>query len=441
MAKGTIAVIGANQCGLAFAAFSAEAGFKVSVYEQKSRGEVPYNWTDEIPESVFSVLGIEKPPAVLMGDKPQTTLISPDGLHFITLPQSKKNPLIPVDREQLDNLLYERAVGAGAEFHYNCEAKSAIIKENTVCGVEFANGETVLCDLVVDCSGAESRIRSRLPDSFHIPQRVHPDDMFFTKRIFFERNMDVGDPEFSRKIYLKHRNEKGISWCWLSLCEKQMDVLIGRCGNLSNETYLNAVNALRRDNPNLGEEIIKGGELCKIPVRRGISRMIANGYALVGDSAYMTVPIMGSGMAAGMSAARILCEVIERPVGKRFSAENLYRYQYKYFKETGAVLACAEMLKNHFLNGESEEINFLMSSGDEINSMFKKITDGKYGSSAEDVLKCLLSFMKQPSVTAGLALLAGRIGLLYKTATEIPKYYDDEKLLSWQKKYDGYFLR
>lgn len=439
MKKGTIAVVGANQCGLAFAAFSAEAGFEVSVFERKSKRDVPYNWADEIPEQTFSMLGIDRPPVVITGEKPRSTLISPNGLNHITLPQPKKNPLIPVDREQLNNMLYERAVRAGVEFHYNCEVNAAVIKGNAVCGVEFTNGGRLLCDFVADCSGAESLVRSSLPDGFHIPQRVNPKDMFYAKRTFFEKNADAERPEFPRKIYIKHRNENGISWCWLSADEKYTDVLVGRCGGLSGEEYESAVESLREDNPALGRTAVLGGELCKIPVRRGISRMTANGYALVGDSAYMTVPLIGSGIANGMTAAKILCEVIERPVCRRFSAENLYRYQYRYYKQTGAVLACAELIKNHFINGDGGEIDFLMSSDGEINSLLNSFADRKYGTSAEGALKCLLSYMKRPSVAAGLASLAGKMGLVYKTAAGLPKRYDDAKLLAWQKKYDGYF--
>ena len=54
---------------------------------------------------------------------------------------------------------------------------------------------------------------------------------------------------------------------------------------------------LRPDNPRLGTEVVRGGQFVEIPVRHPLSVMVADGYAAIGDSAFMTVPLIGSGIA------------------------------------------------------------------------------------------------------------------------------------------------
>ena len=38
--------------------------------------------------------------------------------------------------------------------------------------------------------------------------------------------------------------------------------------------------------------------------------MVADGYAAIGDSAFMTVPVIGSGIANALKAAKILADAI-----------------------------------------------------------------------------------------------------------------------------------
>ena len=96
---------------------------------------------------------------------------------------------------------------------------------------------------------------------------------------------------------------------------------------MSDAVYGNALDDIRRDNAIVGRELMKGGQLLQIPVRRPLSRFVANGYAAVGDSACMTIPMLGSGMASGMKAAKILADTLSDSVCDAFDTANLSRYQ------------------------------------------------------------------------------------------------------------------
>lgn len=113
-------------------------------------------------------------------------------------------------------------------------------------------------------------------------------------------------PGASQKIYLKHKNENGISWCFLKKDDETSDVLVGRIGSLSDETYENAIADLKEDNPVIGNKVSGGDAIFEIPVRRPLSNLVANGYVLLGDSACMTIPIIGSRIGSGLKAAKCL---------------------------------------------------------------------------------------------------------------------------------------
>ena len=44
-------------------------------------------------------------------------------------------------------------------------------------------------------------------------------------------------------------------------------------------------------NEHVGREIVRGGKVVDIPVRQPLAVFIADGYAAVGDSACMTIPL------------------------------------------------------------------------------------------------------------------------------------------------------
>ena len=345
-----IIVVGANQTGLVFAAFARNAGFDVTVYEAKKQCDVAYDWTDDMVEETFEEVGMPLPPKEIYTRKRNWTFVPPE---------KRVNVLMDLPDDQLDMAIYRRpfnawllsrAECAGVKVFYETPVKRAIVENHDVLGVELENGEVVPAALVVDCGGVNSAVRKSLPESLKITRNIDKNDTFIVRRTFFNRPENTARPKYTNRAYLKHINERGISWCTLSHDEKQADVLIGRVGEMSDKTYENALADIRRDNEIVGDKIVTGGHLLHLPVRHPLSRFVANGYALLGDSACMTIPMLGSGMASGMKAGKMLSEVISSPVTENpFSVENLYRYQARFMKEIGGKHAAVDMMKNWLL--------------------------------------------------------------------------------------------
>lgn len=87
-------------------------------------------------------------------------------------------------------------------------------------------------------------------------------------------------------------------------------MLIGRAGELPKETFDRAYKALKASNPIISDEIVRGGRTCIIPIRYPLTHMVADGYAAIGDAAFMTIPMIGSGIENSMKAACILADTI-----------------------------------------------------------------------------------------------------------------------------------
>ncbi|MCI6417534.1 MAG: hypothetical protein MR783_00645, partial [Clostridiales bacterium] len=264
--KGTVAIIGANQTGLFAAKLFSEQGFSVFVFEKNSRENAAYEWTDDISPSVFKEVGLPFPPNDIFTRTRSLTFVPP-GHNPVFVPQNEEEPNISVSRRGLNEWLIS-LLSEGVELYFDACVTRALTDGDVVYGVEFSNGETFECDLVVDCGGVNSSVRRSLPQIFQIQNEVNANDKFFVKREFFARPENCPCREHPKKIYLKHKNENGISRCFLKKDDETSDVLVGRIGSLSDKTYENAIADLKEDNPVIGNKVFGGDVIFEIPARR-----------------------------------------------------------------------------------------------------------------------------------------------------------------------------
>ena len=181
--------------------------------------------------------------------------------------------------------------------------------------------------------------------------------------------------------------------------------------------------------------------MCTIPVRRPISKMIADGYVLLGDSAFMTIPMLGSGMASSIRASKILSEVIlEAEDGDPFSASNLYRYQVRFMREMGARFSGVELMKNWLLNAPADKVAFLFNAGVLSEEDLKVSCVGEIIKlTPASIAQKAVRGKKELALLLQLSALLAKINKQIKIAENIPDEYDEEKLTRWQKKYSEAF--
>ncbi|MBO4538934.1 MAG: hypothetical protein J5781_01545 [Clostridia bacterium] len=355
------------------------------------------------------------------------------------MPLDQREDLIDwsIHRKKLNAVLFDLASKVKVE--WGTEVVCAICDEKSVKGLKINKEGTqtdVHGDLIVDACGVFSPARKSLPASFGIPD-VDRKSVFYVKRVFYKAKAGVPFPTDTNKVYMKHIGQKGISWC-IACDNGVVDVLIGRVGGMDENTFSEALDDLKKNNPILSDEQIGEGRVCTIPVRRPLSKFVANGYACIGDSACMTVPMIGSGIAASLLAASFLAEEINKT--KSVSVETLWPYQVRVYGEFGAEHCAVETMKNWLLEQKDDDIHFFLTSGILRNEDLQRASVGKMLKlEFPDVLHKGWVGMRRPGLllkTLGMLFAANKAKL---AAKRIPKTYDEKKALAWQTKTDGNF--
>ena len=169
--------------------------------------------------------------------------------------------------------------------------------------------------------------------------------------------------------------------------------------------------------------------------RSPLSNLVANGYVLLGDSACMTIPIIGSGIGSGLKAAKMLADAVTSADKEPFSKKNLYRYQLKFMREIGGKHAAIELVKNKLLSSRGNEIDDLVKSG-----VMEGLASVVSGGSAKRLVKSFLALpFKYFSLWKTLFGVSIKAACVVSHATKMPPRFDEKEFEKWRKKYDKPF--
>ena len=302
-----IVFIGAGMASLVASERLARAGYDVSVYEKDTYDTVSYDWHDDVNRDAFDMFGLPLPKEGTYFTKRNWTFVPPAERIEVNLNLPENQLDWSTERRKLAQQYIDRAKDV-VDFHLGQKADSLIIEDGKVKGI-LAGGEKVYADLVVDNSGAMSPFRASLPKSAGITAMPQKNEIFVAYRSFNKKVEGVKDPENTNRAYLKHLGEEGISWSILDPAGT-VNILIGRAGELTKDTFDRAYKALKASNPIISDEVVRGGINCIIPIRYPLTRMMTDGYVAIGDAAFMTIPMIGSGIENSMKAACILADTI-----------------------------------------------------------------------------------------------------------------------------------
>lgn len=426
-----IIVAGAGIGGLYAAYLFGKKGHGVTVYERTDCLEnMRYDWHDDANPTAIKNLGIEIPKESF--PKKDWTFISPCG-NILGMTQSDENRDFSIERRPFNKVLY----GMAKEYSdvvFGKEIKSAYIEDGTVCGVVFADGGVEKCDLVIDSCGVDSPIRRSLPVTYGIDGDVGEEGVFAAYRAFYDAVPDA-EVRYTNKVYMKHLGKQGISWCIVDNDPTKINVLVGRIGKLNKEELNLSLAELRKDNPVLGEKLERGGIVCKIPVRRPLDVMVADGYAAIGDAACMTVPLIGSGIVTSLYAAKYLFEAVGD--GNDSSAGKLWAYQYKVYADFGAQHCGVDYLKNWLLRQKNSTIDWIFGSGIMNNRDLQETSVGKLIKlTFKDAAEKLRKGFTRLHILIPMALMLSKAQKIVKIAKNIPEKYDEMAIAKWANRLD-----
>ncbi len=434
-----IIVAGLGHGGIAAAAQLASAGFDVTVFEQKKEGTLGYDWTDIFAPNSLSAAGIPMPPEDKFTYKEDMTFFGPSERTGLKQHVPQDQLEIKMERKDIYDHLIKHALSCSVKIVYDCKVNGPIVLGSRVVGISTEKGD-FYGDLVIDSCGMNSPLRMNLPDSFGIQKNAERDEKITIFRAFYNLGSDEEtDDKF--KIILFKDGKLGISW--VASEQDYTDVLIGRFEDVDIEEVKRFTDLLRETNPRIGTEIVRGGQFVDIPVRQPLSMLVADGYAAIGDSAFMTVPLIGSGMANCFKASKCLADAVIGDTRCLYNCETLWPYQYSFFKTLGAGLAPLAAAKSFLLSLTPDEADYAFDSG-----MITEdnITIGADFTSASSINTDLLDIInkakivcKNPTLLKKLPAVGANIAKAIGACSVIPRKYSPDRVRLWKSMYEKAF--
>ncbi len=427
-----VIVAGCGHGGLVAASTLSQNGFDVTVFEKEEKINTGHDQLDCMRRE--TVIDAELPENSLnIKDFDDISYYSPDRTVLIKTHKKSVKNLCCIERKELINALISSAEEKGVKTVFGAKIKTAVTDGDFVKGITYEkDGEehTEYCDLVIDSAGLFSPVRKSLPKSFGIENEISEDDILFVYRAYFDKkNLPSALPKYT--VYFYHKGNKGLDWVIND--DSQIDVLVGSFGPLNKSTVTASINDFKRLYPCFGNNLIKGGFLNKIPLRRPLPVFTCNGYAAVGDSACMTEPLSGSGITLSVKAGKMLAQNILSS-GDNFNLkENLYIYQRNYLKK---------YMKRH-LNDDTVK-HLLIDLGEKnLNELFRKkvLGEKEFGGgdrTATDILIKIKGVLTTPSSVPALLKAAKRLAKVKMAVDNIPYEYNENAVKVWADLYNTF---
>jgi len=425
-----IIIAGAGHGGLSAAYNLAKAGYNVRVFEKSSRNEMGHDWLDVMSVNVLKNAGFPPVPDDLFTPYEVAVFHSPFNSVSVGRKGQIRESLAYVDRKRLIDFLISNCIDTGVDIQFDCGVKKAIFERNTVKGIELDSGEKVYAPLVIDACGMNSPVRQSLPVACGIQKKISSDDTFFVYRAYFNKlpsEMDVA----KYNIHFFHCNKQGLDWVIQE--PDAADLLIGGFGKLTDEQIEISVADFRQIYDMIGEDIVRGGQVKTIPVRKPLSNFICNGYAAVGDSASMVEPLSGSGINLSIKAGYILADTIIGAATDRYSIPVLWNYLYRFFREDGNFQLKSDVLKKMLTSVTCDDIEYLFVT--------RFLTDKELGGSGgkysvKDLLDKVKSVVLKPSIVPALTQAGVGLASIKKVCEILPDKYDAVSVRRWMAEYD-----
>jgi len=293
-----------------------------------------------------------------------------------------------LNRKLLPQRQLKDAEKLGVEFLFDTSAETLLAKEGFVTGVHCRSAKdnstfNKSSKLVVDATGSASRLRTGLPIKSYIEKEIDKEnDLESTGRYIIKFEAGKNDSTFFDPNYcIIHLDQRiapgGYAWVFPK-GENKMNVglgiqkrilerrnrELGRKDTLQSliEEYIQSNPAIRTWKPS---ETIddKGNEkgTWQVPVRRQNDCMVANGYMIVGDAAWMPRPIDAGGIGPAIYASTIAGKVIAETLEARDTSERgLWKFNTEYVKTYGYRMASSEVLRRFLQILSNEDLNYGM---------------------------------------------------------------------------------
>lgn len=439
-----VIVVGAGHGGLVAAYHLAKNGYDVTVYEKSQHRNIGYDWKDYFEIKSIEYAEIEIPEQYIVEKNAITFIGKGDDTPVVSQYVNPGTKQYFMKRRTLLKLLIDYVVGAGGKVIFNCNVEEPIMFGNRIVGIKTNKG-TFFADLIIDSAGVHSPIRTALPEYLGITKSPQKYEVLHTYRGCYKRLKGYDDPEYKYRVYADEDGTKGLKW--LVTYKDMADILIGWYSEITQDD----VDCIRYDfeakNPYVDSKLVSGGKVVDIPVRQPLGIMVADGYAAIGDCAFMTVPVIGSGISNSIKAGKILADTILNDKNDEYSVQTLWQYQSTYFKEVGfdcCLLAVCRVFMNKVT---ADEVSFAFKEGIITSKDFRMnisetsfiglVKDKDFSfSDIKDRLKKIVGYPDLKKKCLEFIADFGRFKLLQAS---YPEKYSKLTAEKWIKKYDDFY--
>lgn len=437
-----IIIAGGGHGGITCGAILAKNGYDITVYERNKADKMGHDWTDIFDPKAFKAVGMEMPPKEMYHFKNNMTFFGPSMTSRLVQDVPENELEIQMERRDIYKCIIDYAVECGVKFEYGVTVEGTVMLGNRVVGIKTDKG-VEYADLVIDACGINSPVRMNLPEYLGIQKEAQKYERFYVYRAFFEKDMSVEVTDKYR-VLMFHKGKLGISW--IADDGEYTDALIGRFSELDMEEVEKTLADMRAEFPDLGEKKLRGGQFVQIPVRQPLGVLVADGYAAIGDSAFMTVPIIGSGIANSMKASAILADAIMSDETDSYSADTLWKYQKEFYSKIGNGLAPLASIKLLLTRLKPEELDYIFATGilnaDDMTisadstSLFAMVKDM---ADPEPLMAKIKGLAGNTTILKKVLRMIKDIAAVTAVTTAMPQKYDLKAVNKWVKAYNACF--
>ena len=292
-----------------------------------------------------------------------------------------------LNRQLLPERQNERSKKMGIEFVFEKNLTGLIYDGNQVVGVSGLDMKTKepfkkTAKLVVDTTGMTSMLRNQITNTTKMEKKVDRRDVESTGRhiMYFdqgEEDLTEFDPDYCiihldqdiapggyGWVFPKGKNKVNIGLGVEKTLLEARNKRLGKKDNVSSliNEYLQRNKAIK--NPRLStdpEDKNNATGNFQVSVRRQNDCMVANGFMLVGDSAWMPKPLdaggIGPALVAGTIAGKCAVEAIQ---SGDVTEKGLWKYNKEFINEYGYKTAGLELFRRLIQTLTNDQIDYGM---------------------------------------------------------------------------------
>ncbi len=341
-----VIVVGAGSSGAAVSALLAERGLRVVCLERRRLDRAGARWVNGVPRGAFVDAGIELPgPDESDGSPAPFHLVAPSGRAFVPV-----HDVIDVDMRKLVARLQARASDAGVQLQGEVRVLGRADDElATSAGAMRARW-------IIDASGvAGARLLAQPTVGRHhlcaAAQEVREvTDRAAATAFFAEQGVGIGEVLGLVGV------AGGYSVLNLRLHHggATMGILTGTMPSLGFPSGKALLDTFVRDHAWVGPRIFGGSGA--IPLCRAYDRLADDRVALLGDAGCQVFPAHGSGVGAGLIAARMLADTLG-------SGGSLRDYEVAWQRLHGGVFAFFDAFRRWNQGVDGETLGRMMGLG------------------------------------------------------------------------------